>query len=329
MRKSSRRCAASSSTADGAISTAFTTARGSCRSASRSTASRTSTRSSTARIPASITGWTGACLSCTARSADAFASSLEGLRDGQHVDRVRIDRQRIARDLAILLEHVARLLVRILDRARRAARERRAEARRVAGHDSDLEAAVFQMPRERVVDVVERDALHHASKALEMTFALEAVEAVVHRVAEAPRRRLGVVQHVLRKERAGELEVLAPHAVPHEPIELPRGRAQREMGLLVRQRANPDLEDLMTARHVNRGHLPVAAFRERLDVRVVAVIESADLADHLEQAARRLAMLAEPRDRERERVVVRIAAPHVDRKTQADRRVRAGLVDQE
>src|SRR5690606_20125446 len=129
--------------------------------------------------------------------------------------------------------------------------------------------------------------------------AFEAKEAVVHRVAEPARRRLGEVQDVLREERAGQLEILAPHTVAHETLELAHRRAQHEMRVLVRQRADPDLEDLAPPRHADRRSLPFAAVWERLEIRIVAVVQPANLADHLKQTARRVAVLAEPRDRDR------------------------------
>src|SRR5690606_4830506 len=122
-----------------------------------------------------------------------------------------------------------------------------------------------------------------------------------------------------------QLEVLAPHAVRDQPLDLAQRGADREVRLLVRQRADPDLEQPRAARHVDRRHPALAAFREGLDVRVVAVAEPADLADHLEQPADLLTMLAEPGARDRERIEVPLAAGDIDRKTEADRRVGPGL----
>src|SRR5690606_12648723 len=121
----------------------------------------------------------------------------------------------------------------------------------------------------------------------------------------------------------------APHAVRGEPLDLAQRGADREVRLLVRQRADPDLEQPRAARHIHRRHPALATLGEGLDIRVVAVVESAYLADHLEEPADLLAVLAEPGARDRERVEVSLAAGDLDRKAEADRRVGPGLVDQQ
>ena len=87
--------------------------------------------------------------------------------------------------------------------------------------------------------------------------------------------------------------------------------------------------ELPAARHVDGRHGALAAFRERLDVRVVAVVQAAQLADHVEQMARLIAVLAEPRVRDPQRIEVALAAAHVERKAEADRGIGARLVDEQ
>src|SRR5690606_31165133 len=102
------------------------------------------------------------------------------------------------------------------------------------------------------------------------------------------------VQHVFLQERPRELELLRREPVVYELLELAQGGAQREVRLLVRQRTDPYFENLMPAGYVHGRHLPFAAFRESLDVRVVAVVQTARFADHLKQMARLIAVLAQP-----------------------------------
>ena len=51
-----------------------------------------------------------------------------------------------------------------------------------------------------------------------------------------------------------------------EQLELAHRGPQREMRVLVRQRANPNLEQLPAPRHVDRRHVALAAFGIGLDV---------------------------------------------------------------
>jgi hypothetical protein len=100
---------------------------------------------------------------------------------------------------------------------------------------------------------------------------------------------------------------------------------QRERGLFRRDRTHPDLEELRAPREVRVGHELVHPARERLDVRVVAVVHPARLADRLEEARHRRAVLAEPRARDRERGEVRVRPRDVDGMADRDRR-RPGLL---
>ncbi len=104
------------------------------------------------------------------------------------------------------------------------------------------------MALDRAVHVGERELVHHLAEAREMAVALDAVEAVVHRVAEPRGRRLREVQRVLLQERARELELLLRQAVVDERVELAQCGPQREHGLVVRQGADPHLEQLLAAR---------------------------------------------------------------------------------
>jgi hypothetical protein len=96
----------------------------------------------------------------------------------------------------------------------------------------------------------------------------------------------------------------------------------------VRQSADPNLEELHAARHVDGRHDAFAALGEFLDVRVVAVVQAALLANDVEEMARLVAMLAEPRIRDPKGIEIPLAAPHVEREAEADRHVGPRLVDE-
>ena len=136
---------------------------------------------------------------------------------------------------------------RVRDRRRRAARERGAQASRVAGHDRDLEVVVYcRWCLIGRVDVVERELVHHAAEAREVAFAVDAVEAVVDRVAEPRGRRLGEVQRVLLQERRASARTARCVRPLSTSVSSSRSAARSaNSAFVVRQRADPDLEQLL------------------------------------------------------------------------------------
>jgi hypothetical protein len=218
----------------------------------------------------------------TRYATDARVLALERFGDGHRRHALFGEVQRPGFDDAILVENRRRLRRRIRDRCRLAAREACAHRSGLARHDCDRQVLVLPVPLHRRIDVLERQLVHHAAEACEMAFLVEAVEAVVDGVAEPRGRRLGEVQRVLLQERPRELEFLGRHAFVDEQLKFAQRRAQRKRSLVVRQRADPNLEQLHAARHVDGRHVARASLWELLDVRVVAVVEPAQLADDVE-----------------------------------------------
>jgi hypothetical protein len=155
----------------------------------------------------------------------------------------------------------------------------------------------------------------------------QAVEAIVDGVAQAILGRLGEVQAVLLQEGARRLELLAREAAGDQALDLAQGGARGEGGLRLFDRADPDLEELRAPADPGRRHRQAAAVGGRLDVGVVAVVQSARLADHLVEVARAVSVLAEPGVGDPQRVELAAAARDVDRVSEADGRRGPWLLD--
>jgi len=101
------------------------------------------------------------------------------------------------------------------------------------------------------------------------------------------------------------------------------------MRLSIRQSAYPNLENLMAAGNVDWRHEALPAVRERLNVGVVTVIESARAANDVEQSAGLIAMFTEPRVCDPQRVEIALAATDRDWKPETDRGIRVGFIDED
>jgi hypothetical protein len=200
----------------------------------------------------------------------------------------------VGADQLVLGEHRVGLGRRVLDGRKLIADDRVAQPLGLAGNDHDLQVVWIEVAADRVVDLGEGQLVELGGETLEVG-AIEPVEAIVDGVAEPLLSGDREVEHVLLQEFAGQLEVGGAHAVLDQQRELAVGGSQGEVGMLVGQRADPDLKQLGAAADVGRRHLPPATLREGLDVAVVAVVEAAGLTDDLKQVARRIAVLAEPR----------------------------------
>jgi hypothetical protein len=116
----------------------------------------------------------------------------------------------------------------------------------------------------------------------------------IERIAQPLVLGRGHHEHVLHQVIAGGLEIRLVDAPVDHLAQFMQRHAQREVAVLRRHRADPDLEQLRLAAQVGvREELEHPA-REGLDIRVVAIVHAPFFADALVQARARGAVFAEP-----------------------------------
>ena len=148
-------------------------------------------------------------------------------------------------------------------------------------------------------------------------------------VSEPAGGRLHVELRVVEQELARRLEVLRRHALVDQDVQLADRLPQGEVRVVVRDRPDPDAEELPAARNVGDRQARPAVLDEILDVRVVPVVQ-APLAPHLvhQQAVER-AVLAEVRIGHHQRVEIVAGTGQVDGESDGDGRGDGVLVDQQ